>query len=302
MALRCPGSNAHNTAARKVVANDRREAPEESARTAAGGRLDACFARLRSQARKALSAFITAGDPSIACTVPAMAALVRGGADIIELGVPFSDPEADGPSIQAASERALKRGVTLADTLATVARFRGDDRRTPVVLMGYLNVFLKYGCERFCADAAGAGVDGVIIVNMPPEEADEFRRHLAARGLALVLLVAPTTTLERAAFIAARASGFLYYVSYKGVTGARRLDAAAIGDRLAALRPQLEGLPVLVGFGIRDADAAAAVAPHADGVVVGSALVDTMGTAAVEAIPARLEAQARAIRAGLDGG
>lgn len=281
--------------------NVRREAAERGARTAAGGRLDACLAQLRRQGRKAFGAFITAGDPGIASTVPAMAALVRGGADIVELGVPFSDPEADGPSIQAASERALKGGVTLAETLAAVARFRRDDGHTPVVLMGYLNVFLKYGCERFCADAAHAGVDGVIIVNMPPEEADEFRHHLAARGLALVLLVAPTTTLERAALIAAQASGFLYYVSYKGVTGANRLDAAHIGARLAALRPQLQGLPVLVGFGIRDADSAAVVAPHADGVVVGSALVETMGAAPVETIPERLEAQARAIRAGLDG-
>ena len=269
---------------------------------AANGRLDACFARLRAEARKALSAFITAGDRGIDSTVPAMRALVRGGADIVELGVPFSDPEADGPAIQAASERALQQGVTLADTLGAVARFRADDQGTPVVLMGYLNVFLKYGCERFCADAADAGVDGVIIVNMPPEEAGEFRRHLAARGLALVLLLAPTTTVERAAVIAAGASGFLYYVSYKGVTGAQRPDAALVGEHLAALRPQFHGLPVLAGFGIRDAKSAAALAPHVDGVVVGSALVETMGSAPREAVPARLEAQARAIRAGLDAG
>lgn len=269
---------------------------------AAGGRLDACFVRLRNEARKALSAFITAGDAGIDSTVPAMNALVRGGADIVELGVPFSDPEADGPSIQAASERALRHGVTLADALGAVARFRAGDRATPVVLMGYLNVFLKYGCERFCADAADAGVDGVIIVNMPPEEADEFRQQLAAHGLALVLLVAPTTTVERAAVIAKQASGFLYYVSYKGVTGAQRPNAAAVGEYLAALRPQFRGLPVLAGFGIRDAASAAALAPHVDGVVVGSALVETMGTAPHEDIPARLEAQARAIRAGLDAG
>ena len=269
---------------------------------AANGRLDACFARLRAEARKALSAFITAGDGGIGSTVPAMRALVRGGADIVELGVPFSDPEADGPAIQAASERALQQGVTLADTLGAVARFRAGDQDTPVVLMGYLNVFLKCGCERFCAAAADAGVDGVIIVNMPPEEAGEFRRHLAARGLALVLLLAPTTTVERAAVIAAQASGFLYYVSYKGVTGAQRPDAAAVGEHLAALRPQFHGLPVLAGFGIRDAKSAAALAPHVDGVVVGSALVETMGTAPREAVPARLEAQARAIRAGLDAG
>ena len=284
--------------------------PTASNAAAEGGRLTACFARLRAaekreggQARagKAFSAFITAGDPDLGSTGEAMAALVRGGADIIELGVPFSDPEADGPSIQAASERALRQGVTLADALGAVAAFRNGDQRTPVVLMGYLNVFLAYGCEQFCNAAADAGVDGVIIVNMPPEEADEFRRHLAARGLALVLLLAPTTTLARAAFIAARASGFLYYVSYKGVTGAKRPDADAIGERLAALRPHLGELPVLVGFGIRDAESAAAIAPHADGVVVGSALVDIMGTAPESTIAARLEARARAIRAGLDG-
>lgn len=273
-----------------------------SKHAAAGGRLDACLARLREQGRKALSAFITAGDAGIDSTAPAMRALVRGGADIVELGVPFSDPEADGPSIQAASERALRQGVTLADALGAVARFREGDAATPVVLMGYLNVFLKYGCERFCADAADAGADGVIIVNMPPEEADEFRRPLAARELALVLLLAPTTTVERAAVIAARASGFLYYVSYKGVTGAQRPNAAAVGEHLAALRPQLRGLPVLAGFGIRDAASAAALAPHVDGVVVGSALVETMGATPRQDIPARLEAQARAIRAGLDAG
>lgn len=269
---------------------------------AANGRLDACFARLRAAERKALATFITAGDPDIDATVPAMRALVRGGADIVELGVPFSDPEADGPSIQAASERALLHGVTLADTLAAVARFRAGDAHTPVVLMGYLNVFLRYGCARFCADAADAGVDGVIIVNMPPEEADEFQRHLAARGLALVFLIAPTTRPARAAVIARRASGFLYYVSYKGVTGAQRPDAAAIGERLATLRPHLGPLPVLVGFGIRDAAAAAALALHADGVVVGSALVDIAGTDPAETVPARLEASVRAIRTGLDGG
>ena len=269
-------------------------------------RLDARLQALRARGRKALSAFITAGDPQLSVTVPAMRALVRGGADIVELGVPFSDPEADGPAIQAASERALAGGVTLADTLTLVTRFRAEDERTPVVLMGYLNVFLRYGVGRFCAAAAQAGVDGVIIVNMPPEEAAEFRVELLARGLALILLVAPTTTPLRAERIAECASGFLYYVSYKGVTGARRPDAAAIGERLAALRPRLGGLPVLVGFGIRDAASAAAVAPHADGVVVGSALVETFAggaveNGAVENIAVRLEAQVRAIRAGLDG-
>ena len=266
-----------------------------------GSRLDACLRALRARGRKALSAFVTAGDPQLAATLPAMRALVRGGANILELGVPFSDPEADGPAIQAASQRALAGGVTLADTLALVTRFRNEDEHTPVVLMGYLNVFLQYGIARFCADAAQAGADGVIIVNMPPEETAEFRAELRARGLALILLIAPTTTPSRAARIAECASGFLYYVSYKGVTGARRPDASDIGERLAALRPRLRGLPVLVGFGIRDATSAAAVAPHADGVVVGSALVETMAGGPVEHIAARLEAKTQTIRAGLDG-
>lgn len=264
-------------------------------------RLDARFALLRERRRKAFGAFITAGDPTPAATVPAMRALVRGGADIIELGVPFSDPEADGPSIQAASERALRHGVGLADVLDAVRRFRAEDAVTPVVLMGYLNVFLKYGGERFSADAAAAGVDGAIIVNLPPEEADSFRHWFVARELALIFLIAPTTTPSRAAYIAGRATGFLYYVSYKGVTGARRLAPGAIARRLRTLRPHLGELPLLIGFGIRDAASAARIAPLADGVVVGSALVDTMGATPVADVPDRLECQARAIRSGLDG-
>ncbi len=249
---------------------------------------------------KALSAFITAGDPFPEATVPAMRALVRGGADIIELGVPFSDPEADGPSIQAASERALANGTTLADVLAMTADFRVEDRDTPVVLMGYLNLFLKMGYGAFCTRAAAAGVDGIIVVNMPPEEAAEFKIELDAHGMDLILLLAPTTTPPRAAYIAGCASGFVYYVSYKGVTGAQRLDADAVGERLAALRPQLGGQPVLVGFGIKDGASAVRIAPHADGVVVGSALVDTMASTAAEAIPRRLEAQVREIRNALN--
>lgn len=276
-------------------------APAAGARPAGVGRLQACLRSLGAGRRKAFAAFLTAGDPSLDATVPAMRALVRGGADILELGVPFSDPEADGPVIQAASERALENGVTLADTLALVARFRAADKATPVVLMGYLNVFLRYGRRRFCAAAAAAGVDGVIIVNMPPEEAGDFRVELREHRLAMILLLAPTTTLTRAATIAECATGFLYYVSYKGVTGAGRLDAAAVGEALSRLRPHLRGLPVLVGFGVSDAASAAAVAPHADGVVVGSALVETMRRAGGADAPARLQAQAQAIRDGLNG-
>ena len=259
------------------------------------------LAGLRQRGRKALNTFITAGDPDGDVTVPAMQALVAGGADIIELGVPFSDPEADGPAVQAGSERALANGTTLHDVLGMVAAFRCTDADTPVVLMGYLNVFLKMGYEPFCRAAGEAGVDGVIVVNLPPEEAGDFKAALRAHDLDLVLLVAPTTTAERIRYIASEASGFLYYVSYKGITGAQHLDARAVGERLKSMRSALGGLPVLVGFGIKDGASAAAVAPHADGVVVGSVLVSTMGMANGDEIPRRLSAQVRDIRTALDG-
>lgn len=264
------------------------------------GRLASRLAERRGAGRKALATFVTAGDPDAAATVPAMHALVAGGADLIELGVPFSDPEADGPAIQAASERALAQGATLALVLDMAARFRATDAATPVLLMGYLNQFLKMGYGAFCERAAAAGVDAAIVVNMPPEEAAGFKAEARRCGLDLVFLLSPTTTGARAAAIAAEASGFLYYVSFKGVTGAAGLDAAAIGARLAALRPHTGELPVLVGFGIRNGAAAAQVAAHADGVVVGSALVETMGAAPKDAIPARLTAQVREIRNALD--
>ena len=263
-------------------------------------RLGERFAQLEADGRKALNTFVTAGDPTPAATVPAMRALVRGGADIVELGVPFSDPEADGPTIQAASERALAHGVTLGAVLDMAAEFRAGDAATPVVLMGYLNQFAKMGYAAFCARAARSGVDGVIVVNMPPEECAPFAAELRAHGLAMVLLMAPTTTERRAALIAKHATGFVYYVSYKGITGAKPPDADAVGKRLALLRRHAAGLPVLVGFGIADGAAASRIAPHADGVVVGSALVRTMATAAVADIPSRLEAQAAEIRAALD--
>ena len=263
-------------------------------------RLAHCLAGLRQRGRKALNTFITAGDPDREVTVPAMHALVAGGADIIELGVPFSDPEADGPAVQAGSERALANGTTLHDVLGMVAAFRATDADTPVVLMGYLNVFLKMGYEPFCRAAGEAGIDGVIVVNLPPEEAGDFRDALGARDLDLVLLVAPTTTDERIRYIASEATGFLYYVSYKGITGAQHLDARAVGKRLQAMRPRLGDLPVLVGFGIKDGASAAAVVPHADGVVVGSVLVNTMGASRGAEIPGRLTAQVRDIRTALD--
>ena len=263
-------------------------------------RLNRRLTASKNAGRKVLNAFVTAGDPQRAITVPAMRALVRGGADLIELGVPFSDPEADGPAIQAASERALANGVTLADVLAITAEFRTLDADTPVVFMGYLNTFLKMGLATFCAKAASAGLDGVIVVNMPPEESGEFKARLAEHGIALVFLVAPTTTAERAAYIASHGTGFIYYVSYKGVTGAKAADANAIGARLVELRRHIPALPLLVGFGIRDGASAARIAPHADGVVVGTTFVNTMAEGDPAAIPSRLADQVGEIRRALD--
>jgi tryptophan synthase alpha chain len=266
------------------------------------GRLDIRLTRLREQGRKALVTFITAGDPEPAATVPALHALVRGGSDVLELGIPFSDPEAEGPAIQASSERGLKQGMTLRGCLDIVRSFRADDAETPVVLMGYLNPVLAMGVEVFARAAGEAGVDGLIIVNLPPEEASELTRALDGRGIRLIFLVAPTTTETRARMIVDSAAGFIYYVSLKGITGADHLDAALVADKLRWLRGLTE-LPVMVGFGIKDARAARAIGRHADGVVVGSALVRAMAACAEtpQQIPARLEQEARELRAALDG-
>lgn len=242
-------------------------------------RLDACFQRLRQQQRKALIPFITAGDPSLEATVPVMHALVDAGADVIELGVPFSDPMADGPTIQRSSERALARGAGSRYVLDAVAQFRERDALTPVVLMGYLNPVEIHGHERFARSAVAAGVDGILLVDLPPEESDEARAAFDAAGLALVLLASPTTTDERAATLLAQARGYLYYVSFAGVTGAsERLDSDAASQRLQALRARAQ-VPVVAGFGIKDAASAAAMARQADGVVVGSALVAALAEA-----------------------
>ena len=237
-------------------------------------RLDA----LRSAGRKALVPFITAGDPSLAATVPVMHALVDAGADVIELGVPFSDPMADGPVIQRSSERALERGAGTGYVFDCVRRFRQRDADTPVVLMGYLNPVEIHGAARYAAEAVAAGVDGVLLVDLPPEEAASFQDAFDAAGLALVMLASPTTTDERAAMLCAKAQGYLYYVSYAGVTGADHLDAGVAGQRLAQLRAAAR-VPVVAGFGIKDAASAAAMAVDADGVVVGSALVAAMAGA-----------------------
>ncbi|HEY9147977.1 MAG TPA: tryptophan synthase subunit alpha [Gammaproteobacteria bacterium] len=227
---------------------------------------------LRSRGRKALIPFFTAGDPQPSVTVPTMHAMVEAGADIIELGVPFSDPMADGPVIQHASERALLHHVGMRDVLAIVSEFRKDDNQTPVVLMGYLNPIEVMGYEVFARAAAEAGVDGVLTVDMPPEEAHEFVAALRGEGLDPIFLLAPTTSEGRIARICELASGFVYYVSVKGITGAANLDTDEVARRVELIRGKTT-LPVGVGFGIKDGASAARIAAVADAVVVGSALV-----------------------------
>lgn len=242
-------------------------------------RIQQRFVELATRGRKALIPFLTAGDPLLEATVPVMHALVDAGADVIELGVPFSDPMADGPTIQRSSERALARGAGLTWVLDAVRAFRTHDDATPVVLMGYLNPVEIRGAERFAREAAAAGVDGVLLVDLPPEEAPEFRDAFAAYGIDLVLLASPTTTDARLSLLLGNARGYLYYVSFAGVTGAsERLDTTAAGEHLRRIRAG-SPVPVVAGFGIRDAAGAAAMSRDADGVVVGSALVSALAEA-----------------------
>ncbi|MCG7897088.1 MAG: tryptophan synthase subunit alpha [Candidatus Thiodiazotropha lotti] len=230
------------------------------------------FAQLRQQQKTALVPFITAGDPLPEITVDLMQDLVAGGADMIELGIPFSDPMADGPVIQRASERALEYHVSLRDVLEMVSRFRQMDRETPVILMGYLNPIEIMGYQIFAEQAAEAGVDGVLVVDLPPEEGQEFQQTLQQHGLDQIYLVAPTSTASRIERICELSGGFVYYVSVKGVTGASHLDIKSLDEKLKQIRENTD-LPVGVGFGIKDAETAAAVSQVADAVVVGSALV-----------------------------
>lgn len=240
-------------------------------------RIDSLFRSLSAKRRKALSAFITAGDPARWVTPLAMHALVEGGADIIELGIPFSDPESDGPAIQAASQRALSGAdpTALSDVLEVVVEFRARDEHTPVLLMGYLNSLLAMGIEPFTQRAAQSGVDGVILVNLPLEEFDEVKPAFETVNLHIAFLVAPTTSQARAALIASEAKGFLYYVSLKGVTGALHLNMTDLALQMKALR-KLTDLPIQIGFGIRNPEAAEKAAPLADGLIVGTAFVNRM--------------------------
>ncbi|WP_448578243.1 tryptophan synthase subunit alpha [Thermaurantiacus sp.] len=228
--------------------------------------------------RAALVTFVCGGDPSPELTPAILDSLVRGGADLIELGVPFTDPMADGPSIQAGNLRALAAGVSLARLLEIVARFRSSNDTVPLVLMGYVNPVLAFGVERFAREAASAGVDGVILVDLPPEEADDVRQPFATHGLHLIRLATPTTDERRLPAVLEGASGFLYHVAVAGVTGANSAAEADIAAAVARLKAATD-LPVAVGFGVRTPEQAARVARHADAVVVGSAIVDLVGEA-----------------------
>ncbi len=262
-------------------------------------RIDATFARLRAAGRTAVIPYVTSGDPSKDATVPIMHALVAAGADVIELGVPFSDPMADGPVIQRASERALARGTGLADVLAMVAAFRATDATTPVVLMGYANPIEAMGQAAFAARARDAGVDGVLVVDYPPEEAEEFAALLGREGLAPIFLLSPTTPEARIERVAALARGYVYYVSLKGVTGAANIDPAAVAQKLALIRRHT-GLPVGVGFGIRDAASAQAIARVADAVVIGSRIIEEIERAPADEAAARAGAWLAGIRTAVD--
>ena len=262
-------------------------------------RIASTFQRLKSQGRKALIPFVTAGDPSRAINLPLMRSLAAAGADVIELGVPFSDPMADGPTIQRSSERALRHGMSLTDILEDVGGFRRVNEQTPIVLMGYANPIEALGIERFAESACANGVDGVLVVDYPPEEAQPLAAALAARGIDIIFLVAPTTTDARMREIAAAARGYIYYVSLKGVTGATHLDVAEVRAKLEQLRRHTE-LPIGVGFGIRDGATARAMAEVADAVVIGSALVECIERADPASAAQAAGDFVRTIRAAMD--
>lgn len=238
-------------------------------------RIAATFKRLQAEGRKALIPYVTAGDPFADVTPELMLAMAEAGADVIELGVPFSDPMADGPVIQKASERALAKGIGLVQVLGMVRSFRERNATTPVVLMGYANPIERYGIERFVADAKTAGVDGVLVVDYPPEECETFAATLKAAGLDPIFLLAPTSTEQRMKDVGRVATGYVYYVSLKGVTGAGHLDTSAVAQVVPRIREHVQ-VPVGVGFGIRDAATAQAVAEVADAVVIGTRIVQLL--------------------------
>ena len=262
-------------------------------------RIAATFDALQSRGAKALIPYITAGDPHPEATIDIMLAMAAAGADVIELGVPFSDPMADGPVIQKAGERALAKGIGMQQVLGFVRGFRAANPATPVVLMGYANPIERYGIDRFVADAHAAGVDGVLVVDYPPEECEGFASTLKANGLDPIFLLAPTSSEARMKHVGRIASGYVYYVSLKGVTGAGHLDTAAV----AAMVPKIKSfvkLPVGVGFGIRDAKSAQAVAAVSDAVVIGTALIQRLEHCTRENAAATAGEFIAGIRAALD--
>lgn len=262
-------------------------------------RIAARFDQLREAKRKALIPYITAGDPHPALTVPLMRALVEAGADILELGVPFSDPMADGPVIQRSGERALKHGVGLSDVLSLVTEFRKLDSATPLVLMGYANPIEAMGIAKFVAAARAAGVDGVIVVDYPPEECADFSRLLRENDMDPVFLLAPTSSDKRIHEVARVGSGYIYYVSLRGVTGAAHLDFAEVSSRIPKIRAATQ-LPIGVGFGIRDAESARRVAQTADAVVIGSRIIQEIEAGSADQAVSRVKEFLGPIRKALD--
>ncbi len=257
------------------------------------------FANLKKQGRKALIPFVTAGDPDPKLTVPVMHALAKAGADVIELGVPFSDPMADGPVIQRSSERALKNGVSLKDVLGYITEFRKNNSSTPVVVFGYANPIEAMGVERFADAAKAAGADGALVVDYPPEEAQPLVKLLDARGLDTIFLLSPTTTDQRLGQVAKLGRGYLYYVSLRGVTGASHIDLSAVAARVKHVRGFAK-LPVGVGFGIRDAQGARAIGAVADAVVIGSALIQEIEKSPRDQVTAKVGQFLTPIREALD--
>jgi len=262
-------------------------------------RIGATFVALRARGRKALIPYVVAGDPYADATVDIMLAMARAGADVIELGVPFSDPMADGPTIQRSSERALHNGTSLRHVLGFATEFRKADNRTPIVLMGYANPIEAMGCEIFAAAARAAGVDGVLVVDYPPEESVELAALLEAQGIDPIFLIAPTTVDARIEQIAKLARGYVYYVSLRGVTGAATLDIEEIRKKIGQLRSRVK-IPIGVGFGIRDGKTARAVAEIADAVVVGSRLVEEIEKSQPGRVLDNISVLVKDIRAAID--
>lgn len=262
-------------------------------------RITHTLSALESAGRKALIPFITAGDPDLSVTVQLMHTLVEAGSDIVELGVPFSDPMADGPTIQRASERALIKKVSLRQVIAAVAEFRTRDIETPVVLMGYANPIEAMGVEVFAATASAAGVDGVLVVDYPPEESKEFAQVVRAAGLDVIFLLAPTSTDARIRAVGGIGSGYIYYVSLKGVTGAGHIDIGAVSQRVPFIREAV-GLPVAVGFGVRDGASARMLASVADAVVIGSRIIEEIEQSKPEEILPRVRVLLGSIRTAMD--